>query len=177
MKEKNQNSASEFTELSPESEIVHQSKFVDYQRLEELLSLKKWREADEETANRMLEVSGRTEEDWLRVEDIDNFPCEDLRTIDQLWVKYSNRRFGFSVQKHIYQSLGGTREYNEEAWKAFGERVGWCKNGKWLDYSNLSFDISAQQGHLPIKVVRFDEGGVRIMLCVWFFSRIETCKL
>jgi len=54
----------------------------------------------------MFEVAGRTKEESLRTEDIDNFPCEDLRTIDQLWVKYSNGRFGFSVQKRIYQSLG-----------------------------------------------------------------------
>ncbi|CCQ59603.1 GUN4 domain-containing protein, partial [Crocosphaera watsonii] len=44
----------------------------------------------------------------------DNFPCEDLRIIDQLWVKYSNGQFGFSVQKQIYMDeLGGTKMYNE----------------------------------------------------------------
>ena len=47
------------------------------------------------------------------------FPCEDLRTIDQLWVKYSNRHFGFCVQKHIYQSLGGTTQKDEEIWESF----------------------------------------------------------
>ncbi len=35
--------------------------------------------------------------------------CEDLRTIDQLWVKYSNGRFGFSVQKRIWHSIGGNK--------------------------------------------------------------------
>ncbi|MEG4987482.1 serine/threonine-protein kinase [Microcoleus sp. BR0-C5] len=82
---------------------------MDYTNLQNLLAAKKWREADEETARVMLKVAGREKEGGLNTESIDNFPCEDLRTIDQLWVKYSNGRFGFSVQKRIYKSLGGTR--------------------------------------------------------------------
>ena len=77
-------------------------------------------------------LASRKEDGWLRSEDIDRFPCEDLRTIDQLWVKYSNGRFGFSVQKRIYESLGGTREYDEKIWEAFGDRVGWRVNNEWL---------------------------------------------
>lgn len=79
----------------------------------------------------MLEVAGRTKEGWLDSDDIDNFPCADLRTIDRLWVAASKGRFGFSVQKEIYQSLGGTRQYDEKIWEAFGDRVGWRKGGNW----------------------------------------------
>jgi len=89
---------------------------MDYINLRNLLAAKKWKEADEETLRVMLKVAGREKEGWLNEESIEKFPCEDLRTIDQLWVKYSNGRFGFSVQKRIYQSLGGTREYNSEIW-------------------------------------------------------------
>ncbi|MFM6623822.1 MAG: GUN4 domain-containing protein, partial [Dolichospermum sp.] len=83
---------------------------VDYRKLRDLLAAGKWKEADEETRQVMLAVAKRERERWLNVESIDNFPCADLRTIDQLWVKYSDGRFGFSVQKRIYQGLGGTRE-------------------------------------------------------------------
>ena len=49
-----------------------------------------------------------------------NFPCDDLRTIDQLWVHYSNGKFGFSVQKKIYMDeLGGTRDYDKKIWEEF----------------------------------------------------------
>jgi serine/threonine protein kinase len=125
------------------------AKGVDYSQLDRLLASEKWKEADKETKNKMLEAAGRTEEMWLRIEDIDQFPCEDLRTIDQLWVKYSKRRFGFSVQKRIYESLGGTREYDEKIWDAFGDRVGWRVNSKWLDYNDLKFNTKAPEGHLP----------------------------
>ncbi len=123
--------------------------WVNYGQLEQLLKAGKWKEADEETTNKMLEVARRTKEGWLRVEDIDNFPCEDLRTIDQLWVKYSDGRFGFSVQKHIYQSLKGTRSYDRKVWSAFGDQVGWRVGGSWLYHTDLKFNQTAPEGHLP----------------------------
>jgi serine/threonine-protein kinase len=100
---------------------------MDYRKLRDLLKAWKWEEAEKETLRVMLVVAKREKEGWLENEDIDNFPCEDLRTIDQLWVKYSNDKFGFSVQKRIYQSFGGTREYNYETWNKFVDRVGWRK--------------------------------------------------
>ncbi|MDD1469537.1 GUN4 domain-containing protein, partial [Dolichospermum sp. ST_sed5] len=77
----------------------------DYTTLKKYLAAGKWKEADAETARVMLAVAKREKEGWLDFGSIDNFPCEDLRTIDQLWVKYSDGKFGFSVQKRIYQGL------------------------------------------------------------------------
>jgi eukaryotic-like serine/threonine-protein kinase len=122
---------------------------MDYSNLRDLLAAGKWKEADVETARVMLAVARREDEGWLDTESIDNFPCADLRTIDQLWVKYSNGRFGFSVQKRIYQSLGGSREYDWEIWEAFGDKVGWRKGGDWLYYTYITFDIKAPVAHLP----------------------------
>jgi len=124
----------------PEPEMVS-AKGVDYRRLRDLLKAGKWQEADQETADRMCEVAGRTQEGWLRSEDIDRFPCEDLRTIDQLWVHFSDGKFGLSVQAKIYRELGGTREYDEKVWQKFGDRVGWRVGGNWLNYSDFGFLI------------------------------------
>jgi len=125
---------------------------MDYSKLRDLLKAGKWKEADEETARVMLAVANLEEESWLDNEHIDNFPCADLRTIDQLWVKYSNGRFGFSVQKRIYQDLGGTREFKGEIWKKFGDKVGWRKGGSLVYYWNITFDKKAPEGHLPVAV-------------------------
>ncbi|MFM6455012.1 MAG: protein kinase domain-containing protein, partial [Planktothrix sp.] len=46
---------------------------VDYHQLEQLLKAGKWKEADQETAHKMLEAAGRNHEGWLRYEDIHNF--------------------------------------------------------------------------------------------------------
>ncbi|TAF03443.1 MAG: serine/threonine protein kinase [Nostocales cyanobacterium] len=145
---------------------------MDYRKLQNYLKAGNWEEADEETARVMLAVAKREEEGWLTIEDIDNFCCEDLRTIDQLWVKYSNGKFGFSVQKRIYQGLGGTREYNREIWEKFGDKVGWRKGGDWLVvyYTDITFDKKAP-GHLPYSV------GELGWIVDGLFSRVETCKL
>jgi len=80
---------------------------VDYTKLSDLLFGKKWQEADEETTQLMLKCANREKEGWLDVDDCRNFPQEELRIIDQLWLKYSQNRFGFSVHKKIWIDNGG----------------------------------------------------------------------
>ncbi|MFM6271340.1 MAG: GUN4 domain-containing protein [Dolichospermum sp.] len=131
---------------------------MDYRKLRDYLAQGKWKEADEETRRVMLAVAKREKEGWLDDKSIDNFHCADLRTIDQLWVKYSDGKFGFSVQKRIYQGLGGTREYNQEIWLKFGDKVGWRKGGNWLYYKDITFDKKAPEGHLPLFRVGVNPG-------------------
>ncbi len=64
----------------------------------------------------MLQVAEREKQRYLTIEDVENFPCKDLHIIDKLWVKYSYDKFGFSVQKEIYQSLGGTTRMASGGW-------------------------------------------------------------
>ncbi|MDE5083324.1 MAG: GUN4 domain-containing protein, partial [Trichodesmium sp. St18_bin1] len=111
---------------------------VDYRKLRDLLAVGRWKEADQETDRVMLKAARRESEGYLRKSDVENFSCQDLRTIDKLWVKYSNGNFGFSVQKQIYQSVGGTKEFDYDVWIKFGDKVGWRKGGQWLDYSELT---------------------------------------
>ncbi len=152
------------------------AKGVDYGKLDRLLASGKWQEADHETKNKMLEAAGRTEERWFRIPDIYRFPCEDLRTIDQLWVKYSNGRFGFSVQKRIYESLGGSGEYDREIWEAFGDRVGWRVNNTWLYYQHLEFPTLAPEGYLP-GVLGFGDSMVLWGSRCSLASRLVECNI
>jgi hypothetical protein len=167
--------------LQSEPEMVS-AEGVDYRRLRDLLKAGKWKEADQETVKRMLEVAGRTKESYLQTEDIDRFPCEDLRTIDQLWVHYSDSKFGFSVQAKIYRELGGTREYDRKVWEKFGDRVGWRVGGNWLNYSDFTFNTSAPSAHLP-GFFGWSPflGWFGSPFCLRFFgvvfSRAETCRL
>ncbi|MEZ2276089.1 MAG: GUN4 domain-containing protein [Microcoleus sp.] len=122
---------------------------ADYTKLEQLLAAGQWEEANGETANKMLEVAGRQQEGELDIESAENFSCPDLRAMDRLWVKYSEGRFGFSVQKRIYQSLGGTKEYNEKVWVAYTKAIGW-RTEKGIVYSTLTFNTNAPSAHLPV---------------------------
>jgi hypothetical protein len=147
---------------------------MNYSKLRDFLKAGKWKEADEETLRVMLAVAKR-EKEGLGVEDIDNFPCADLRTIDKLWVKYSDGRFGFSVQKRIYQGLGGTREYNGEIWDKFGDKVGWRKGGYWLYYKDITFDKKAPEGTPEGYLPKFPLKSLPIG--VWRGSGEEGCFL
>ncbi|MFN6157964.1 MAG: GUN4 domain-containing protein [Dolichospermum sp.] len=160
----------------------------DYAKLKNYLIQRKWKEADEETKRVMVAVAKREESGWLDTKSIDNFPCEDLRTINKLWVKYSEGKFGFSVQKRIYQGFGGTREYNREIWEKFGDKVGWRKGGNWLDYyRGTTFDIKAPEGHLPDGsigwqfcygcIIYGQRGQAKVIHLIRVFSRVETCRL
>jgi serine protease Do len=109
---------------------VSQNLTSRYAKLEILLKAQDFRAADLETDKVMLAVAKRENEGWLRIEDVKNFPCKELRSIDQLWLKYSRGKFGISVQQQIYQSLGGTKKFNYRIWKSMGDRVGWRQGGQ-----------------------------------------------
>ena len=124
-----------------------------YRRLETLLKAQNFREADLETYRVMLAVVNRQRQGYLKIEDAENFPCKELRTIDNLWLKYSQGKFGISVQQEIYKNLGGTKEYDENVWRSFGDRIGWRSEGSWLYYNELNFSLSAPTGQLPVWLV------------------------
>lgn len=139
---------SEVSKLSEELTLISPASGVDYTKLRKLLAEKKWKEADIETCTYMIRISEREGERWLDDGDIKRFPRHDLRIIDQLWVKYSGGKFGFSAQKRIWQDV-------KEDWKRFGDRVGWLKNpgnSEWRRYGDSIFTLSAAEGHLPYTV-------------------------
>jgi WD40 repeat protein len=150
---------------------------IDYTRLRDLLAAGRWKEADLETQTVMFEAAGREEESWftLEDEDIEKFPCQDLRTIDRLWVKYSAGRFGFSIQKRIWQTIAGNRDAGSETLQCLGDRVGWRVQEEWISYDNLTFRLDAPEGHLPLLHKGVLGSGVRRVST--FLCRVEACKL
>ncbi|NEQ40689.1 MAG: hypothetical protein F6K40_32480 [Okeania sp. SIO3I5] len=138
-----------------------------YFKLREFLAAKKWKEADEETYRVMLQVAGREKQEYLEKEDVEKFPCAELYIVDKLWVKYSDNKFGFSVQKKIMRGLGFKgykKEDYQEVWKLFIAAVGW-------DYG-VNYQNTSNRGHLPFIVV-----WERKWVDFWIFSRAEICRL
>jgi hypothetical protein len=125
-----------------------------YQKLEELLKAQQWQEADDETYRLMITTVGKAEGQWFETEDLLNFPCKDLKAIDGLWVKYSQGKFGFSVQKQIYVDCGARLDGNypgDKIWEAFCDRVGWRIQGKYVSYHSLKANLSlSPAGEFPV---------------------------
>ncbi|MFN6530374.1 GUN4 domain-containing protein [Nostoc sp. ChiSLP03a] len=172
------------------------NKDINYTQLQYLLSQHKWKEADIETAKLMLKVMKKNYWNEVYKEDIDNFCCQDIHTIDELWEQYSYGYFGFSVQETIWSEMGGQVDYETE--KRLGDRLGWRKEGNWLDYEQLTFKLSPMtpMGHLPAKWLHYDQHSSDLSLSstehlsmgawrvkswlVWqmhlFFSRTKVCS-
>lgn len=113
---------------------------VDYTKLQHLLAAGKWKEADQETWVVLCLAVGKSTNAYLQLSDIEKLPDEDLQTIDRLWVKYSQGRFGFSVQAYLFHSV-------DDDYGRFCEAVGWPTHQAHTSY--LKFSLSAPVGHLP----------------------------
>jgi hypothetical protein len=125
---------------------------LEYQQLEDLLKSGQWRNADIATASLILtpllkkiDHNPKLIGDHLEKYITEEFSGENLRSINSLWLEYTEERFGFSVQKDIWREVG--RNY-----QAFGERVGWYE-GNWISYTDITYSLKAPSGHLPILVL------------------------
>ena len=119
------------------------SKSIDYTKLRELLAAGKWEAADQETADRVLEIIRKqssvflakfSKKNWTFVtkSDLLRLPHTDIKTINRLWVKYSNGNFGFSIQKLICG----------ETFTVAGIEFGW-------DWTGNKFSVLAPMGYFP----------------------------
>lgn len=162
---------------------------ADYSRLKDLLASARWEDANEKTFDILLKISGRKKQDSLYLEDVKELSCQDLRTIDSLWTKYSNGHFGLSIQKQIWQNIRGNQESDEESLCRFGTQVGWLRpkigrkqlfgsaNFFWqqkppISFYDLTFTINAPKGHLPC----FGLLGMTLVISL-IFLRCEECGL
>ncbi|MBE9055203.1 GUN4 domain-containing protein [Sphaerospermopsis sp. LEGE 08334] len=132
------------------SHLFELKNYVDYNKLEDLLAAKKWREADLETFEILKSLCGYEYYDstWLNSEEIVNIPCSHLHTINNLWIKYSKGRFGYSVQLNILKKLGfqknGNYEQISECLENFMGKIKWN-----TAHAALNFTLKAPIGHLP----------------------------
>jgi hypothetical protein len=97
-----------------------------FKDLEDYLRKNKWIEADEETAWIFYQYEAMAREGCATL-------C-DLKKIDQLWLDYSNGKFGILIQKNIYLSMAETNNNYDDLWGEFCNSVGWSAAEVGLDY-------------------------------------------
>ena len=161
--------------VQQQGESISKIKNIFYVDLVDQLKNKKWEAADKLTSKIIWEIANTWQEPSFRAEDSQNFPCQDLRDIDALWTKYSDGRFGFSVQRSIWQSS----EVNRDIIK-FMSRVGWTRletdtngNKKILFVPVTDFSLNAPEGQLPWSVTWYGSDGTRDRTA--YLNRISEC--
>ena len=149
-----------------------------YGKLQSLLAAGEWQEADLETTKAMLEVVGHTSNDSLTPEDLQTFPCNAIRVIDQLWRKYSNDHFGFSIQLQIYLDGGGSlatlRAGDLKLLGRLAETIGCRKDGQSVEYDEREFSLEAPRGGLPLNWWNSPYGTKMVN---YFLMRLLSCDV
>ena len=111
---------------------INAEKKAMYEQLKNCLAAHRWHDADQITYALMSMIIGKPE-GAIKHREIEAFPCNELHRIDQLWVQHSDGKFGFSVQKRIWEEICDTED--DYSWSGYEnrrsiscERVGWLKN-------------------------------------------------
>jgi hypothetical protein len=173
------------TSKTPLNKIEPSDVGSNYTILNSLLASHNFRKADEETYQIMLLVTSQQQKSIkintkLQQQDIQDFPCKDLRAIDKLWLSYSEGIFGFSVQRKIlgkiHNEIENYRTYTEQhkiSYELLEKRLGWNQQ--------MNYDLGANLGHLPsiVKTLKSEESiwhlfVVNILVILTKISSIET---
>ena len=161
--------------------------------LDYLMQQNRWEDADFQNLEFIRVSAKREKQGYLEPNDIKNFNCNDLRKVDNLWLKNSDKKFGYSVQKRIYLETGNSLDFDweegrftkesDEGYNSFAERVGWKKEkeegSNWIRYDEFVWeeDISKYKryGTLPMRLYATQEIGGREKR--YFTLLSETCEL
>lgn len=148
-----------------------------YEKLQKYLATGNWFEADLETVKLIADIAGKEIKD-LTPEDIRKFPCNELRVLDRLWLKYSHERFGFSVQLDAYQSVGGnldtTIKQERNIVEKWGDKLGWRVKSQWRKCDELDYSLTAPVGCHPSQWWNSPYGS---KMTNYFLARLMSCKL
>jgi len=147
-----------YSRLDP-TELISKFTGTNYQPLRDALAIRDFREADELSKSLILQAVGKEPEGKILVDDFKNFPCEDLRIVNQLWLDYSRDRFGFSIQQGILQKLA----QEDERFSLFNflRVVGWSHGDISLSLLDppvpfeYMYSTSSPEGHLPTSISVF----------------------
>ena len=143
----------------PIGQLDGEKSVSDMDILADLLSSAKLKKADKQTMKIILSGNGGK---FLTVPVIRELPLGPLETIDQLWAKHSNGRFGLKTQYQIWQKClepqkprfnpfaQGIPVTEKGAWNQLGYLVGWRDEGKRaLPDTKIEFSIEAPLGCFP----------------------------
>ena len=154
------------------------SDIVRYQPLRDMLAAQKWEEADTETIRLIADIAGHQDLEDFRPAEVQNFSCVQLQVIDNLWLTYSQQRFGFSIQARIYLDvvcdLETTIEQNSDIIKIWGERLGWRENNRWKKCDELDWTLNAPLGSHPARWWNSPFGS---KMTNYFLARLMTCEI
>jgi hypothetical protein len=127
---------------------------LDYAPLQKLLAQQDFEAGDRLTLEYLCQLAGSKSPKWFYFTAVNTFPIADLQTLNALWLVHSEGKFGYSVQREIWLSLG-------KDWDKLWPQIRWKDGNNWTRYpGGFTWDLSAPRGHLPLSN---QLRGVRVM--------------
>ena len=130
------------------SMFSHTQAGIDYEPLKAALEAGEFQEADDITRALLIELAGEgaKERGWVYFTEIKSISVKDFKTMDDLWRAYSDGKFGFSVQKSLWNQAA-------KRWPKFFKRINWVQGEnniyrKWP--GEFIYNKEAEKGHLPL---------------------------
>lgn len=125
---------------------LESDRHVDYRLLQQLLAQQDWQTADSVTRQKLCELAGpgAIQRKWTYFTEVGQFPSTDLHTINSLWWIHSEGKFGFSVQRRLWLSLG-------QDFTMLWPKIGWKSGNDWTQFpGEFIWNLDAPTGHLPL---------------------------
>lgn len=119
---------------------------INYQPVQQLLAQQDFQGADVVTLQKLCELAGASAiaRKWVYFTEVESFPIQDLRTLDKLWRVYSEGKFGFSIQRKIWLSVG-------QDFSKLWAKIDWKSDNVWTRYpKEFTWNLTAPTGHLPL---------------------------
>lgn len=121
---------------------------LDYAPLSQYLKDQDFRKADDETRALLIKMAGpgAVARGWVYFSEVKTIPAEDLQTVDALWRAASKGKFGYSVQRELFQQ-------SARRWPKFFRQIDWTVGEhsvyrKWP--AEFVYSMDAVKGHLPL---------------------------
>jgi len=120
-----------------------------FEELEAALKDGDFEKADDITRNALIELAGEeaVARKFVYFTEVKVIPVTDLQTINNLWVTYSDGKFGYSVQKKIWTGC-------KKNWGPFFKKLDWTtgENNAYRSWrgGEYIYNLEAANGHLPL---------------------------
>ena len=128
---------------------------MDYVPLANMLLIGDFKGADQFTRDALIKIAGEAavKRGYVYFTEVKKLPKSDMATIEKLWLKYSKGKFGYSVQRLVWNQVTVQGDFER-----FCRKIGWniMENGverklKWFGKSEFCYDLDkAPVGHLPL---------------------------
>ena len=131
------------------------AKGIDYGPLMEQLRVGDFKSADQTTRDVLIEMAGEaaTKRGYVYWTEARQLPNEDLATVENLWLHYSDGKFGYTVQKNVWRLQKGVFDKfcDKIGWTTTDDITGQLRKRRWFGESEFFYVLDeAPKAHLPL---------------------------